>query len=132
MNDWLNLADIHLVPQKKEAADLVLPSKVLGILASGGTMVATSSANTTLGRIAEQTGRRVNPGDAKALAKAIAELSDKEEERRALGERARKIAEENYGINSVLGRFESKALSTLEHGGTKIHNHAKNSSSPES
>ena len=34
LNDWLNLADIH-VPQRAEAAGLVLPSKLLGILASG-------------------------------------------------------------------------------------------------
>lgn len=42
LNDWLNAADIHLLPQKAEAADLVLPSKLLGILASGRPVVASS------------------------------------------------------------------------------------------
>jgi len=114
LNDWLNLADIHLLPQKAEAADLVLPSKVLGILGSGRPMVATCPMDTTLGRLAEETGRRVDPGDAKALAGAILELSINEQERWALGERAREIAKENYGMNSVLGEFERSALQALE------------------
>jgi len=114
LNNWLNLGDIHLVPQKAEAAELVLPSKVLGILASGRAMVATSCADTSLGAIAEQGGRRVNPGDAKALAKAITELSDNMDERRTLGEKARRIAELNYSMITVLKRFELKALSIIE------------------
>jgi len=113
LNNWLNLADIHLVPQKAEAEELVLPSKVLGILASGRAMVATSGAETTLGALAEQAGRRVNPGDAKALARAITELSDNTDERRLLGERAREIAEKNYGMIPILKKFELQALSTI-------------------
>jgi len=114
LNNWLNLGDIHLVPQKAEAAELVLPSKVLGILASGRAMVATSCADTSLGAIAEQGGRRVNPGDAKALAKAITDLSDNMDERRTLGEKARRIAELNYSMSTVLKKFELKALSIIE------------------
>lgn len=40
MNDWLNAADIHLLPQKAGAAYLVLSSKLLGMLASGRPVVA--------------------------------------------------------------------------------------------
>ena len=43
MNDWLNASDIHLLPQKAGAADLVLSSKLLGILASGRPVVASST-----------------------------------------------------------------------------------------
>jgi len=35
LNHLLNLADIHLLPQKADAADLVMPSKLTGMLASG-------------------------------------------------------------------------------------------------
>ncbi|MFM7265265.1 MAG: WcaI family glycosyltransferase, partial [Cyanobium sp.] len=70
LQDWLNLADIHLLPQKASAADLVLPSKLLGILASGRPVVASSPANSELGRLAEQAGLRVEPEDARAFADA--------------------------------------------------------------
>ena len=35
LNEFLNTADIDLLPQRREAADLVLPSKLTGMLASG-------------------------------------------------------------------------------------------------
>ena len=35
LNELLNLADIHLLPQLGDAADLVMPSKLTGIMASG-------------------------------------------------------------------------------------------------
>ena len=35
LNELLNLADVHLLPQRADVADLVMPSKLLGMLASG-------------------------------------------------------------------------------------------------
>jgi len=113
LNDWLNLADIHLLPQKAAAADLVLPSKVLGILASGRPMVAASPSDSTLGQLAALTGRQVDPGDALAFAEAVVELARNEEDRRTLGAKGRLLAEEKYGLSSTLNRFEQKALSAL-------------------
>ena len=40
LNELLNLADIHLLPQRADAADLVMPSKLTGMLASGRPVVA--------------------------------------------------------------------------------------------
>ncbi len=34
LNEFLNMADLHALPQDKGAADLVLPSKLGGMLAS--------------------------------------------------------------------------------------------------
>lgn len=42
-------ADVHLVIQKRGAADAVLPSKLTNILAVGGNAVITADADTTLG-----------------------------------------------------------------------------------
>lgn len=53
----LALADIHLVVQKKGAADVVLPSKLTGILAAGGHALITAEADTELGVLTAQ-----NPG----------------------------------------------------------------------
>ena len=44
-------ADVHLVVQKRGAADAVLPSKLTNILAVGGNAVITSDPETTLGQL---------------------------------------------------------------------------------
>jgi colanic acid biosynthesis glycosyl transferase WcaI len=53
----LACADCHLVIQKKEAADLLLPSKLTNILSVGGNAVITASENTSLGTLCKN-----NPG----------------------------------------------------------------------
>lgn len=50
----LALADVHLVIQKKGAADAVLPSKLTNILSVGGHAIVTAEPETELGRIAQQ------------------------------------------------------------------------------
>jgi colanic acid biosynthesis glycosyl transferase WcaI len=47
----LVMADVHLVVQKKGAADAVLPSKLTNILSAGGNSVVTAEADTELGQI---------------------------------------------------------------------------------
>jgi len=47
-NEFLNMADIHLVLQKANASDLVMPSKLTTILAVGGLALVTANPGTTL------------------------------------------------------------------------------------
>ena len=110
MNDWLNLADIHLLPQKEGAADLVLPSKLLGILASGRPVVATSPPGSTLGVFAEQAGIRVDPNDLKGFARALNKLISNRSLREHLGIQARRLAEANFGKEQILQSFEKQLL----------------------
>jgi colanic acid biosynthesis glycosyl transferase WcaI len=42
LNALLNLADVHVLPQKPSVADLVMPSKLIGMLASGRPVIATA------------------------------------------------------------------------------------------
>ena len=114
LNDWLNLADVHLLPQKAGAADLVLPSKLLGILASGRPLVASSPATSELGQIAELAGLRVEPEDGAAFAVAVRQLVQNQPFGQRLGLAARQLAEQRYGQEAVLGQLEQdlKALHT--------------------
>ncbi|UTV30465.1 WcaI family glycosyltransferase [Photobacterium atrarenae] len=48
------MADVHLVVQKRGAADAVLPSKLTNILAAGGHALITAEPQTELGRIEQQ------------------------------------------------------------------------------
>ena len=106
LNDWLNAADIHLLPQKAEAADLVMPSKLLGILASGRPLVASSPAGTELAAIAEEAGVCVPPGDVNSFAIALRKLIASPQHRSDAGRRARELAENHFGIDAVLSGFE--------------------------
>ena len=111
LNDWLNLADIHLLPQKAGAADLVLPSKLLGILASGRPVVASSPEESELGQLAEQAGLRVNPEDSIGFASAIVRLIEAADLRKQLGDQARQLAEQYYRQEAILLRLEDIMVS---------------------
>ena len=110
INEWLNIADIHLLPQKEDAADLVMPSKLLGILASGRPLVASSPADSELGKLTEEAGIRVEPGDAEGFATAIRRLSRDRELRTSLGSRGRQLVEERYCRETLLEEMEADLL----------------------
>ena len=105
LGQLLGLADIHLLPQSPEAADLVLPSKLSGMLASGRAIIATCLANTEIANVVAQCGLVVAPEDGDALAKAIEQLLDDNEARLQFGKQARLYAEKNLAKDSVLGRL---------------------------
>ena len=112
LNDLLNLADIHVLPQRADAADLVMPSKLTGMLASGRPVLATAAPGTQLARVVELVGRVVAPEDAPAMADAIRCLCDNPHERRRLGEAARRYSEVHFAKDPIL-RSVVKALVDL-------------------
>jgi colanic acid biosynthesis glycosyl transferase WcaI len=102
LSELLGMADIHLLPQSPDAADLVLPSKLSGMLASGRPVIATSRAGTEISEIVAQCGLVVAPQDSAALARAISDLADDGTMRAELGRRAREFAESNFEREAVL------------------------------
>lgn len=108
LNELLGLADIHLLPQRADAADLVMPSKLTGMLASGRPVVATAHAGTELARVVVNCGLVVPPEDPDLLADAVKKLAGDSEVRRSFGLAARAYAEAQLDVNSVLTRFESE------------------------
>ena len=110
MNDWLNLADVHLLPQKANAADLVLPSKLLGMLASGRPVVTSSPKESELGRMVAQVGIRVEPEDPGGYTRAIRELVEDETLRARLGAKGRAMAESCFGQKAIMQKFQSFLL----------------------
>lgn len=74
-SDFLALADVHVLPQEKEAADLLLPSKLGGMLASGRPVLVTAESGTELADFLGDSCVLVPPGAPDALAKAVRELT---------------------------------------------------------
>jgi colanic acid biosynthesis glycosyl transferase WcaI len=105
LGDLLCMADIHLLPQSVGATDLVLPSKLSGMLASGRPVIATCLRGTELESVVAQCGLVVPPSDASALAEAIRGLADDAPRRHELGRLARLYAEGCFECDSVLERM---------------------------
>jgi colanic acid biosynthesis glycosyl transferase WcaI len=115
LNDLLNLADIHLLPQRADAADLVMPSKLTGMLASGRAVVATAHPGTQLSMALEGRGMVTQPGDAPALVSALLLLSENRDLRRRMGQEARKYAIRHLEREEILQRFEHSLMQVCGH-----------------
>ncbi|QHS51293.1 glycosyltransferase WbuB [Edaphobacter sp. 12200R-103] len=112
LNDLLNAADIHLLPQRAGAADLVMPSKLTGMLSSGRPVIATADAGTQVARVVDggtpedSCGLVVPAEDPAALHAAVARLVEEGSLRARLGANARRYAVQHLGRQQVLEQFE--------------------------
>jgi colanic acid biosynthesis glycosyl transferase WcaI len=119
LNELLNLADIHVLPQRADAADLVMPSKLTGMLASGRAVIAMASAGTELYDAVSPRGVVVPPGDAARLATAIESLATDPTERGRLGNAGREFAQSVLSREAVLRDFD-KQLRARSAGDTAV------------
>ena len=106
LNDLLNLADVHFLSQDPRAARSVLPSKLIGMLASGRPVVAMVPEGSEIAELMDGCGIRVDPGDVRGIANALAALKHDVELRVRLGNNARKRAEQLFSMDRILPDFE--------------------------
>lgn len=110
LSELLALASIHLLPQKADAADLVLPSKLANMLASGRPVVASAAAGTGLAREVEGCGLAVEPENAKAMADAINLLLRDEQLYTAFATEARVRAEARWSKKAIIDALEKRMM----------------------
>lgn len=110
LNDLLNMADIHLLPQRADVADLVMPSKLTGMLASGRPVLATAHAGTQVAQVVGSCGKVVEPGDVQGVVQGLLELLHSPQQRTILGSAARQASYE-WDKSNVLRRFEGQLYS---------------------
>lgn len=103
--DLLLLTDIHLLPQRDDVADLVMPSKLTGMLASGSPIIATAREGTELASIVIKCGVVVPPSDVDAFYKALYFLANSSKDRLKLGKIARNYAEKELNQDTILRNF---------------------------
>jgi colanic acid biosynthesis glycosyl transferase WcaI len=108
LNSLLNMADIHVLPQRSDAADLVMPSKIAGMLASGRPVIATAYEHTEVGQLVDQVGCLVPPEAPDALAQAIHLLAKDDGLRNCLGRKGRAFVETHWARERILGDFLEK------------------------
>lgn len=108
LNELLNLADIHLLPQRPQAGDLVMPSKLTGMLASGRPVVASAHEGTQIAEVMRHCGIAVEPDNVERFSGAILQLARNNEECARLGAQAREHAVRDWSKGAVMRQFESQ------------------------
>ena len=110
--EMLAAADNHLVVQRREATDLVMPSNLTNVLAAGRPAIATADPGTALHDVlaGHDAGLVTPPGDLDALVGAIERLRAGASLRTRMGQRARAYAETHLANERILTRFEEDAL----------------------
>jgi len=109
-NRFLNMADVHLVIQKANASDLVMPSKLTTILAVGGVALITANPGTSLHDLVTRynMGVLVNAEEQDALDEGICQAVDADAS--LLQENARAYAETYLSIGKIMSRFEETVV----------------------
>jgi len=106
-NCLLNSADLHLVIQKKGAADLVMPSKLTNIIASGGYSLVTAEKGTELEILISDNpflGTLIEPECLVDFLSAIKYLAARQQKTEHY--LIRSFAENTFDFNFVMRRFE--------------------------
>ena len=108
VGELLDLATVHLLPQIPGAADLVLPSKLTNMFASGRPVVATAALGTGIAAEVEGCGVITPPGDAQGLALAVTTLIDDAAACARLGEAGQRRARERWARDRIIDRLEGE------------------------
>jgi putative colanic acid biosynthesis glycosyltransferase WcaI len=106
LNSFLNMADIHLVIQKANAADLVMPSKLTAILSVGGIAIITANEGSSLFDViaANDMGILVEPENPGAFIDALDRTLKSDNE--IINQNARSYAERYLSIDEIFRSFK--------------------------
>ncbi len=109
-NHFLNMADVHLVIQKGNASDLVMPSKLTTILAVGGLALITANSGTSLHNLVSKhnMGVLVNAEDQQALTDGI--ISAMQDNASEMARNGRMYAETHLSVGKIMSRFEEAVV----------------------
>jgi colanic acid biosynthesis glycosyl transferase WcaI len=105
LNHLLNMADLHLIIQKANASDLVMPSKLTNILAIGGVSIVTAIQNSSLHELisSHKLGIIAPPDNVWALVKVIdAAVRSSNIE---ISISALEYARRNFSIGNIISNF---------------------------
>lgn len=105
--ELLNLADLHILPQREGVADLVLPSKLGGMLATDKPLLVQADDGTELAGFLAGVALLAPVGQSAPLADAI--VREKQARRKTLNGRGRALAK-TLDKQTTLARFLQTAL----------------------
>jgi glycosyltransferase involved in cell wall biosynthesis len=103
----LGAADLHLASLKDGMEELVMPSKLYGILAAGRPVAFVGQPGSDIGAFIQErnVGFSVSSGDGGVLAQSIRLLARDPERRARLGKNARALFEKEYSLANGIARW---------------------------
>lgn len=116
LGDFLAAADVHCVIQRRAASDLVLPSKLMNLLAHGRPVVVTADPNTDLARLVRcaGAGEVVEPENVQTLVAALRRLLDDVAYRKQCSDSGRQFAMKHLQSDTILNAFAQTLRGVVE------------------
>jgi colanic acid biosynthesis glycosyl transferase WcaI len=113
-NRFLNLADVHLIIQKANISDLVIPSKLTTVLAVGGLVIITANPGSGLHALVQlhHMGILVAAENQQALNEGISRAINQNNSQ--LTRNARLFAEGHLCIDKIMTAFENQVKRVLD------------------
>ncbi len=105
--EFLCAGDIHCIPQRRAAAGLVMPSKLLNVMAVARPVVVTAPEGSDLAEVVIQAacGVAVEPEDPQRLAEALEQLLGDDSFRRHCGHSGRRFVQATYEAGAILRTY---------------------------
>lgn len=104
----LSSADLHVLFQKTDVIDTVMPSKLLGMMASGKPSIVTGNIKSEVATVLHDSngGYYLDGSSVKEIIEHIDKLIKNKELRKELGLNAKKYVNEKFSQKEVLDRFK--------------------------
>ena len=113
---WLDVGDIHLIPQKLSSVEFCLPSKLLGILAIGKPVIGIAPSNSELGKVLDKYGIRLASEDSKEMSNAIIKTIENRKFRHSLSNKGKIYIERFYEKENILNDMYEKVKNIISLG----------------
>lgn len=110
LNDLLCSADLHILFQKEDVVDSVMPSKLLGMMASATPSLITGNEASEVKKILDESegGLYISDRNLKHCISYVDDLISSKSKSNVAGEKARNYIVDKFSINKVLPRFLGK------------------------
>ncbi|WP_022846328.1 WcaI family glycosyltransferase [Desulfurobacterium sp. TC5-1] len=117
--DLLCSADLHILFQKSKVVDTVMPSKLLGMMASAKPSLVTGNLKSEVAKVIKESqgGEFFDSNDIKSIINFIEELNKNPHLAENYGKNARRYIIEHFSKEKVLGNLKSKIKEILSYGG---------------
>ena len=116
LNNLLCDADVHVLFQKSEFNDLVMPSKILGMMASAKPSIVTGHKDSEIKVNFENShgGYYFDENTIETIKMCLMDLKNNPEKARLMGILARDFVIENFSYEKVLSEFQLKLEDTVQ------------------
>lgn len=116
LSDLLCSAGLHILFQKNDVIDTVMPSKLLGMMASAKPSLVTGSLESEVAKVFDKSkgGYFYDSEDFDAVVAAIEELAADDIKAKEMGVDAREYIVEHFSASKVLANFEQKVQEVID------------------